>query len=400
MPVSDAMSALAKFSVDAAYISPTSTGLAKSIIDAHVGVRFFLSVRGIHEFDDQEQGPANKVTLPISLVMTNGFDEREIFLYRPKTKAGDPRLWVSRFGSYVRSGNLIALITDSKNHLYAVNCSDPEIFASRNEAGSPLQELLTVRQRRPAAGELLRLLLEISKRGPVETLRQGDTGVGFTLESLLGIRANSSRQPDFRGIELKSGRVSVAGASKTRGTLFSKTPDWENSELHSGFEILDAYGYLDRKVGTKRLYCTVSNVPNAQRLYFAVSEATGLLENLADNPGAAPSRVVQWPFEQLHDALAQKHKETFWVKATTSLSSEGVEQFHYVEATHTRSPLVANFVPLIEGGKVTMDYTLQLRPSGVVRDHGYLFKINARDLGLLFPTSIKYDLVAGAAALI
>ena len=31
-------------------------------------------------------------------------------------------------------------------------------------------------------------------------------GVGYTLETLLGIAANSSKAPDYKGIEIKSGR--------------------------------------------------------------------------------------------------------------------------------------------------------------------------------------------------
>jgi len=46
----------------------------------------------------------------------------------------------------------------------------------------------------------------ISAKGFVDSLRSGDTGVGMTLETLLGIEANSNRAPDYFGIEIKAKR--------------------------------------------------------------------------------------------------------------------------------------------------------------------------------------------------
>ena len=53
------------------------------------------------------------------------------------------------------------------------------------------------------AEELLDRLKEINSKGYI-TDAPGDTGVGYTLETPLGIPANSSQAPDFRGIEIKS----------------------------------------------------------------------------------------------------------------------------------------------------------------------------------------------------
>ena len=46
----------------------------------------------------------------------------------------------------------------------------------------------------------------IYKEGWTKTLRNGDTGIGFTLETKLNIKANSSKKPDFMGIEIKAFR--------------------------------------------------------------------------------------------------------------------------------------------------------------------------------------------------
>ena len=49
--------------------------------------------------------------------------------------------------------------------------------------------------------------------------------------------------------------------------------------------------------------------------------------------------------------------------------------------------------PLIDDGIITMDYAMHFKETGIgVRDHGFLFKINPGDIGLLFPNPVKYDL--------
>ena len=77
---------------------------------------------------------------------------------------------------------------------------------------------------------------EVASKGYVRTLRPGDTGVGFTLETLLGISANSSKSPDYKGIEIKSGRKRSQKSGRT--TVFSQVPNWQISRLKGSKEIL------------------------------------------------------------------------------------------------------------------------------------------------------------------
>ena len=45
--------------------------------------------------------------------------------------------------------------------------------------------------------------------GYVVSLRNGNTGIGYTLETLLGLEENNLKTPDFGDIELKSQRNGV-----------------------------------------------------------------------------------------------------------------------------------------------------------------------------------------------
>lgn len=384
-------SELAKYGVEAAYVVPTPTGLSKSIMDAHAHMRDFLKIKGLHDFAKQNQGLDNRRKIPIKLVNTESIVEHELSLYRPNTKNGDPRIWISNFRRYGDPFNLIAFISGSKGDLYAVNCSKSEVWNSRLIVGSPLNVLLTSLEKSDVANELLERLTEVSKLGYIETLRSGPTGVGYTLEAMLGISANSRRTPDYKGIELKSGRVSSGGRRQTRSTLFSMTPNWGLSEMKSGREILRSFGYLSKQKNRLQLYCSISNRPNSQGLQMRIDATGSHIEAVDVRLPNAEEPVVLWLLSEVQSALAFKHKETFWIKAHQRVVN-GREEFHFSEVTHTRGPLVSNLGMLIDSGKIELDLTLSEKRNGGTRDHGYLFKIWRDDFDLLFPKPLNYRL--------
>jgi hypothetical protein len=222
-------------------------------------------------------------------------------------------------------------------------------------------------------------------------LRTGPTGVGYTLETLLGIAANSSRNPDYKGIELKSGRVPSSGRQQTRSTLFSKIPNWELSHMKSGSEILQSFGYLNEQKNRLQLYCSISNQPNTQGLQLRIDGSGKHIEAIDVRQPESEGSVALWVLAEVQSALALKHKETFWIKAHQRVAN-GREQFRFSEVTHTRSPLVSNLGLLIDSGKIELDFTLSEKSSGGTRDHGYLFKIWRENFDLLFPKPINYVL--------
>ena len=390
-PIDAVATVLARHGIEAGYFVPTDTGMSKSIVDAHEGIQRFLRSKLLHNFAEQIQGTDHKKKLAVKLVMPDRTVDRELSLYRPQTKKGDPRLWVSRLGEYAAPFNLIALVVDSNGTLYVINCSRADVWASRERSGSPLHQLLNKASTSDVAEELLEKLRDISAMGFVESMRHGPTGIGFTLESLLGIAANSSRTPDYKGIELKSGRTPSNGVARTRSTMFSQIPKWELSHLKSGKEILNSYGYYNAEKDRTQLYCSVAASPNSQGLFMRVDSSGELVENLAIKDDGSETQVVVWVLSDLEAALAAKHKETFWIKAQHQKMGSK-EQFHFTNVIHTRSPLINNFGLLVDTGKIEMDYTLSSKPSGGTRDHGYLFKLWPRNFDLLFPPPINYAL--------
>ena len=233
------------------------------------------------------------------------------------------------------------------------------------------------------SNELLLMLRGIA-RNPVPSLINADTSVGRTLETALGIGINSSKKPDYKGIELKSYRRREGN----RKTLFAQVPEWKLSKMKSSSEILDAFGYW--REDDFKLYCTVSAITrNSQGLALKVdSDINHLIEN-SNNSDLGD--FVVWTLDKLHERLLEKHKETFWVSADT-IQSDGKEYFQYKEVEHTKKPILSQFDILLEQGIITLDHLIKRNVKGRVVEKGPLFKIKPNALSLLFPPSQKYSL--------
>ena len=403
------MKVFASYGQEAGYIVPTETGMDKGILDAHGSLRDFFKAKGIHDFDSQGQGSAYKKVIDVFLIEEDSIEEAKMSLYRPETKSGDPRLWIYGLPKYASPFNLLAFLVLGEK-VYVLNASNrklldgittlisaqtirrevPAVSSKPVLKAAPLKELLQTQS--DALDEIESALVSklqiISTKGFIDSLRSGDTGVGMTLETLLGIEANSNRAPDYFGIEIKAKRVTGRqNRATTRATLFSQVPDWDVSACRNGMAILNKYGYIDSETNRLQLYCTNSSTPNPQGLFLKVDENNGVLESLKNDMGTI-EKVASWRMENLKTQLEAKHKKTFWVKAKVRTSQAGVEQFHYFEVDKTESPLSSNLATLIEIGAVTMDYTLSQKATGnSARDHGYLFKIHPANFDLLFPPS-------------
>jgi len=242
------------------------------------------------------------------------------------------------------------------------------------------------------ATELLQKMRAIAAQGPIITKRPGDTGVGFTLEELLGIRANSSKTPDYKGIEIKSSRVRN-NKSNNRYTLFSKVPNWEISRLKGSAEILQARGHFDTKKQRLQLFHQLNaGKLNSYQMGLRIESNTGLLHQIYTENGNEHIDV-SWEIPVLEDALAQKHKETFWVSAETKgVNGSSDEEFSYKTVRHTSEVDKSILSTLIERDVISVDYTITETISGAAKDQGYLFKIHPNNLDLIFQFSKTYDL--------
>ena len=141
IPIDLIQSDLNSYGVNPVFLVPTELGLRKSILDAHVELKKFLSENNLHDFEDQAKGSANKKVLPVNLIEKNSVKKSSISLYRPDSKGGSPRLWISGLAKYAKPYNLLAFFLRG-GELFIVNASEKEIFESRLITGSSFDSIL------------------------------------------------------------------------------------------------------------------------------------------------------------------------------------------------------------------------------------------------------------------
>jgi hypothetical protein len=379
---------LTKNQVSLALIEPTETGLKKSIMDATGSVRNFLKSENIHDYELQQQGTESKVMIPA--VIHSGFNtiKSRASLYRPSTKKGDPRIWFYSLTKVAEPNDIVAITyVDSQFQVFNLTKLDVNLLIN-SSIQNPFQELISEINtiENGVAFELLGMLRKIANAGPIPSMVDADTSVGRTLETALGIDINSSKQPDYKGIELKSFRNSTTN----RKNLFAQVPDWKLSKFKSSAEILDNFGY--KREEDFKLYCTVSTITrNSQGLNLKIdNDIKQLIEN-SDKPEVGD--FVVWSLDKLHNRLREKHKETFWVEAESTRINDR-EHFQYKLVEHTKKPITTQFDLLIDQGIITLDHLIKRTKTGGAKEKGPIFKIKPEGIELLFPPSESYNLMA------
>lgn len=371
------------------FIVPTQTGLNKSILDAHESLRAFFKANEVHDYRAQYQGSENKRLISTLLVSGEETIETQTSLYRPITKSGDPRLWIYKLSNYASEGDLLAIAPFDEG-LLVINCSNTNLRSLFAPTHYLVSRLFPPKNTyiSPVAAELLEKLELIASRGYLGTLRKGDTGVGYTLETLLGINANSSKKPDYKGIEIKAGR---SGGGGKQATVFAQVPNWKASRLKSSRDLLAKHGRYSEKKNRKQLFHEIScSKPNSYGLQLMLSENWEQLYQIywRENDSSEPllEKDVVWFTDRLMSRIDEKHTSTVWVTAQVRGRGEA-ESFWYNKVNYTTGVDSSSLPVLLESGQMTVHYTISETPSGGVKDQGYLFKMAAKYLPILFQQS-------------
>src|SRR3989338_2682228 len=209
-------------------------------------------------------------------------------------------------------------------------------------------------------------LKKLSKRGYIESLRSGDTGVGYTLESCLGIEENNVPFADLgREIELKTFRKD----SSSLLTLFTCEPQPAGGERDR--LLLEKFGYKKRQNSRqKELYCTInSSTFNPQSLKLeAEKDRIKVISN-------SEAINIYWEGEYLRQRFIQKMPQIIVVKADAIINDNEHEAFHFNEAYYLKGFSFESFKSMIAGDIITVDFRMHLREAGTVRNHGTAFRI-------------------------
>jgi hypothetical protein len=219
---------------------------------------------------------------------------------------------------------------------------------------------------------------EIKNMGWVRTHRAGPTGIGKTLEVLLGIPENNISGPDFGEYELKSARLN----SNSMLTLFTRNPQprGSNSRLRS------TYGYLSEEYDNseKVLHSTL----NARRFTSIANTGHELKIVFEDGKIYVASETgiesAHWEDRHLQNVFNKKYKGHF-IYALAQNRGEGQNEEFYFESAFIVSGFdYNNFASLLEQGGIVVDIRMGQYASGKPHDHGTAFRIRPADIMLLF----------------
>ena len=240
--------------------------------------------------------------------------------------------------------------------------------------------------------EFVSKIQRIKQMGFVQSHRSGPTGIGKTLEDLLGITENNIAGPDFSVFELKTGRKE----SQSMLTLFTKAPmpDGVNSTL------LEVFGYLQRKkprdhkqlsltgeeidnsnvpLHEKELHSTVdSNKPNSQGLKL---EIKGDRLYIGNDKGVE----AYYDNDTLRVSFEKKYHKLIYVLADHK-KEQGNEYFWFNEAYLLDGFSFERFSELVEEGKLKVDIRIGHYSNGRLHDHGTGFRILPKYLPQCFET--------------
>lgn len=233
---------------------------------------------------------------------------------------------------------------------------------------------------------LLETLKQIKAKGYIKTHRKGDTGIGKTLEDLLGIPENNIPGPDGELIELKSGRKDA----KSMLTLITKTP------LPEGViaTLLKRFGYISSKShGKPILHSTITalkynTIRKKKGFKIKVNRSERKIEILHGE-----EVVCYWDRDTLKEAITNKLPRLLYVKA--DVKGSGIEEeFLYNEAWLLSGFNFDNFVTLVEAGKVKADLRIGVYPEGHPQagrphDHGTGFRVASADYNICFSNNEK-----------
>ena len=358
---------LNKKAISFGVLAPTKTAINKSIIDAIYSLRLYFKEKKFHDYDYQKKGEKNKSLRDCKIIEENNIIDTKVSLYRPETKDGDPRIWIYSLKKIVEGGNKIILIL--KEDILFINSFDITSHVAK---------------------ELKDKLVNIAKLGFIEG-KKGDKEVGEVLERNLGIKANSNKSPDYKGIEIKS-----KYSEKTRSNLFALVPNYRHplSKINKITDIADEFGYYQK--GVKVLANTIfSTKTNSQGLRFNIDYKRELLFETSTLDNRLKDFAV-WEFQTLINRLKEKHKETFWINAEKKNENKKL-LFKYKSVVHTSNPNTHLLIDFIAQDIVTMDHIIRAKKNKDStmgrREAGPLFKIYPKNLNLLIPIVEKFNLV-------
>lgn len=222
-------------------------------------------------------------------------------------------------------------------------------------------------------------LKDIKKIGFVPTHRSGDTGIGKTLEDLLGIKENNIPLCDIGKVaELKAYRKDATSML----TLFTLEPKPKGGDRDRF--LLNNFGYSKRdNKRAKELHSTATcKRYNNQGLKLAVKK------DKISVLGKGRKLNIFWDIKILKQKFNEKLPALVYVLADRKII-KGRELFHFNEAYFLSGFDFELFKKMVKKDFIVVDFRMYYIPNGSVRNHGTGFRVKINRLYNCFKNKVR-----------
>lgn len=224
------------------------------------------------------------------------------------------------------------------------------------------------KMKKMTANEFAKRFAKLKARGWVQSKRRGPTGIGQTLERLLGLPENNIALPDLGKIELKAHRIN----SSSLITLFTfNRKVWKMKPL----EAIKKYGTPDKN-GRLGLYFTMSRTPNSTGLFLHIESETISVRHVSGEI------VAEWELQILAERFVKKIPALMLVSAFVEMRGD-IEWFKFDRAQLLTGTSAAIIRSQILAGNILVDLRLHDKMTSA-RNHGTGFRTHEDKLPLLF----------------
>jgi len=229
--------------------------------------------------------------------------------------------------------------------------------------------------------ELLDHFDRVSSMGWIRSMRSGDTGIGYTFETLIGLKENNDKSADYKGIEIKCKKTKISGTGSGKINLFQQAPVWAKKE--TAIERIKRIGKLEDD-GHYSCYSQITTTPNNLELALKPNHEKNQIDLIK-----AFEFLGHWPNDVLDARLQEKHNRTIFIKADVKASTEG-QQFRYKEVVYCERPSIEKFIELVQTRQLVFEFLMSEKPRAKVRNHGYPWRLVNEDiLSELFSLQVK-----------
>ncbi len=224
---------------------------------------------------------------------------------------------------------------------------------------------------------LLGKLRRLRTRNYLPVHGKGSGRYGLSLEHYLSVPQNSSRHPDFMGIELKTKR------GNTLQTLFSRAPS-RYLACKDKRQLVEKFGYYDNKRSRRALYTSFNNIPDTLGFYLAAKK-----NRIVINKNKV--EILDYDSNLLENAILSKHSETAYITVSVGRLRNGSVGCRFDELLYCKIPSIFRFMRMADNGDVYLDFTLSEK-NGCIKDHGFLWRVPQGAISNLYKETHLFDL--------